>query len=99
MTQDQSAERIAEHHSDSMPSPIRASKKNKSINKRIASNSNNSAKQIQMAYNAGVRDAISAQTEVLKQIRDKPTVMPLGNGRTKLIYKNKTVIDTDERGK
>jgi hypothetical protein len=98
LTQDQAAVRIAEHHSDSFPSPVRLSKKNKSINKRIANNSANSAHQLQAAYNAGVKAAITDQTAVLREILNKPTVVPLGNGRTKLIYKNKTVIDTDERG-
>jgi len=85
--------------SDGIPSPLSVKKKNKYINKRIANQGALSAQRLQASYNAGVTNAISEQTKVLKAIRDKPTVLPLGNGKNKLIYPGKTILDTDNRAK
>ena len=85
--------------SDSLPNPLSVKKKNKSINKKIANQSGISSKRLQASYNAGVKDALSKQTKVLEAIRDKPVVLPLGNGKNKLIYPGKTILDTDTRAK
>ena len=85
--------------SDSLPNPLSVKKKNKSINKKIANQSGISSKRLQASSNAGVKDALSKQTKVLEAIRDKPVVLPLGNGKNKLIYPGKTILDTDTRAK
>jgi len=98
-TQEEAALLIAGHQSDSLPSPNSMIKKNKSIVKRSENRQAEKSRQLTAAYSAGVKDAINKQSAILRQIRDKPIAVNMGNGKTKLFYKNDTIINTDERCK
>ena len=86
-TQEEAASIIASHNSD-LPRPSTNRRLNKGIKKQIENNNKSSVNQMQQMYNNGLLNALEEQHKTLKDIRDRPITIPLGEGKTMLRKKN-----------
>jgi len=86
-TQEEAASIIASHNSD-LPRPSTNRRLNKGIKKQIENNNKSSVNQMQQMYNNGLLNALEEQHKTLKDIRDRPLTIPLGEGKTMLRKKN-----------
>ena len=89
-TQEEAASIIASHNSD-LPRPSSNRRLNKGIKKQIENNNKSSVNQMQQMYNNGLLNALEEQHKTLKDIRDRPITIPLGEGRTMLRKKNGSI--------
>ena len=89
-TQEEAASIIASHNSD-LPRPSSNRRLNKGINKQIDSNNKSSINQMQRMYNNGLLNALDEQHKTLKDIRDRPITIPLGDGKAMLRKKNGSI--------
>ena len=89
-TQEEAASIIASHNSD-LPRPSSNRRLNKGINKQIDSNNKSSINQMQQMYNNGLLNALDEQHKTLKDIRDRPITIPLGDGKAMLRKKNGSI--------
>ncbi len=86
-TQEEAASIIASHNSD-LPRPSSNRRLNKGIKKQIENNNKSSINQMQQMYNNGLLNALEEQHKTLKDIRDRPITIPLGEGKTMIRKKN-----------
>lgn len=89
-TQEEAASIIASHNSD-LPRPSSNRRLNKGINKQIENNNKSSINQMQQMYNNGLLNALDEQHKTLKDIRDRPITIPLGDGKAMLRKKNGSI--------
>ena len=80
------------HISDNMPNFDQNRKKNKAMGNQLAANEVQRQRAAHAMYNDTVTKAVNEGNKTLKAILNKPTVIPLPNGTTKVITGNTTEI-------